>query len=177
MRGSLNRNGFTYLTALMLVMIMGIMLGAVGQSWRTLMQREREEELLFRGRQYKNAIERWYNPGAGIQPTPLKDLKHLLQDPRSQAPRRYLRRLYTDPVTGGEWVKIEDPQKGIRGVYSSSEEKPLKVGGFPDDLRELSDKTRYSDWQFVYLPTGTSGAGGTTTGTATPSGTPVVRTP
>ena len=38
----LNDRGFTYLMALMIIMVMGIMLGMVGQSWKTIMQRERE---------------------------------------------------------------------------------------------------------------------------------------
>lgn len=157
MKSSLNRKGFTYLLALMMVMVMGIMLSAVGQSWKTIMQREREEELIFRGRQYKDAITRWYNPrpGAGQHvATPLRDLKDLLQDPRTLTTVRYLRRLYTDPMTDKEWTVITDPTKGISGIASTSQAKPLKTGGFPDDLLDLSDKLHYSDWLFVYVPKG-----------------------
>jgi type II secretory pathway pseudopilin PulG len=170
MRYSLNRKGFTYLLALMLIMVMGIMLAAVGQSWKTVMKREREEELIFRGRQYKDAITRWYTPRAGSGQhvaTPLKDLKDLLQDPRSLTITRYLRRLYTDPITGKEWNVISDPNRGITGVFSSSEAAPLKTGGFPDDLKELSDKKKYSEWQFVYIQAATSGTPRTTGTTGT----------
>jgi len=166
MKSSLNRKGFTYLMALMMVMVMGIMLGAVGQSWKTIMQREREEELLFRGRQYKDAITRWYTPRPGTGQhvaTPLRELKDLQQDPRTLTTVRYLRRLYTDPMTGKDWNVISDPNKGITGIASTSEAKPLKTGGFPDDLLELSGKERYSDWLFVYVPPGKTG--GTTGGT------------
>ncbi len=99
----LNNGGFTYLLALMIVVIMGIMLGAAGQSWKTIVQREREEELLFRGTQIKNAITRWYTP-QGKQPaaTPLRDLRDLVRDPRSATRLRYLRRLCSDPITGKE---------------------------------------------------------------------------
>jgi type II secretory pathway pseudopilin PulG len=152
MRPRLNNGGFTYLMALMIIMIMGIMLGAVGQSWKTMMQREREEELLFRGAQIKNAITRWYTP-RGAQPpaTPLRDLKDLLRDPRSTTTFRYLRRLYTDPITGKEWTIISDANKGIIGVVSSSPLTPLKKDGFPDDLPDFAGKQHYSDWRFVYL--------------------------
>lgn len=151
MRPRLNNGGFTYLMALMTIMIMGIMLGAVGQSWKTMMQREREEELLFRGTQIKNAITRWYTP-QGKQPpaTPLRDLKDLLRDPRSTTTLRYLRRLYSDPITGKEWTVISDANKGIIGVVSSSPLTPLKVDGFPDDLSDFVGKQHYSDWRFVY---------------------------
>jgi type II secretory pathway pseudopilin PulG len=51
-----NQNGFTYILALTIVMIMGIMLGMVGQSWQLIKQRELEEELLFRGDQVGEVI-------------------------------------------------------------------------------------------------------------------------
>jgi type II secretory pathway pseudopilin PulG len=152
MRPRLNNGGFTYLMALMIIMIMGIMLGAAGQSWKTMMQREREEELLLRGTQIKNAITRWYTPRGGQPPaTPLRDLKDLLRDPRSTTTFRYLRRLYTDPITGKEWTIISDANKGIIGVVSSSPLTPLKMDGFPDDLSDFAGKQHYSDWRFVYL--------------------------
>ena len=149
----LNSKGFTYLTAMLLVMVMGVMLSAVGQSWKTIMQREREEELLFRGMQYKDAITRWYKPRPGQGQhvaTPLRDLKDLLQDPRSLTTVRYLRRLYTDPVTGKEWGVIADPSKGISGVVSTSVDKPMKIAGFPDDLSDFAGKETYADWKFMY---------------------------
>lgn len=148
----LNNRGFTYLLALMMVMVMGIMLGAAGQSWKTVMHREREEELLFRGTQIRNAIARWYAPrGTEQAATPLRDLRDLLSDPRSATPVRYLRRLYPDPVTGKEWTVISDPNQGIIGVASTSPLAPLKVDNFPDDLKDCAGKQRYSDWKFVYV--------------------------
>jgi type II secretory pathway pseudopilin PulG len=160
-----NRNGFTYLMALILIVIMGIMLGAVGQTWQTTMKREREAELLFRGSQIKAAITTWHTPGKGRPPSsPLTDLKQLLEDPRTVDKVRYLRKLYTDPITGKEWGVVKDAQRGITGVFSSSDEKPLKVDNFPDDLKDLAGKEKYSDWRFVYAPTaataGPQGAAG-----------------
>lgn len=151
MKRLLNRNGFTYLSVLVIIVIAGIMLGAIGTSWRTIMKREKEEELLFRGQQIRDAITRWYKPRGGQHAaTPLRDLKDLLQDPRTPATVRYLRRLYTDPMTNDEWDIIVDPAKGIVGVASKSKEKPLKTAGFPDDLQTFTGKTSYSEWQFVY---------------------------
>ena len=151
MINSPGNQGFTYIATLMIVMVMGIMLGVVGQSWKTAMLREREEELIFRGTQYKDAITRWNKPRPGQHiATPLRDLKDLLQDPRSPQTTKYLRKLYQDPVTGKEWNVIKDPVRGIVGVASTSDAAPLKKGGFPDDLKELSDKQKYSEWQFVF---------------------------
>ena len=145
--------GFTYIAVLIMIVIMGIMMGAVGQSWRTVMKREREEELFFRAGQIRDAIISWnkQRPGQHV-PTPLRDLKDLLKDPRSMAKVRFLRRLYTDPITGKEWTVIKDPTRGIIGVASPSEEEPLRKGGFPDEYADFEGKTKYSEWQFVYKP-------------------------
>jgi type II secretory pathway pseudopilin PulG len=144
-------SGFTYLMALIVVVIMGIMLAAAGQSWKTVMDREREEELLFRGMQYRDAITRWYKPRPGERPPPpLNDLKDLLRDPNTIATVRYLRTLYNDPLTGEDWVPIKAPGKGIIGVASSSEQKPIKQANFPKGLELLEEKDKYSEWQFVF---------------------------
>ena len=93
----------------MMVVILGIMLGSAVQSWTMIMQREREEELLFRGCQIRDAIARWYKPTpwpATDFPRPLMDLKYLLEDPTSPEKVRYLRRLYKDPITNKDFVPI-----------------------------------------------------------------------
>lgn len=127
-----NQNGFTYILALTIVMIMGIMLGMVGQSWQTVTQREREKELLFRGSQIKEAIENWNNKDypikGGKQRHPLMDLKDLLQDPYSLTKIKFLPqsyatevddantkcapdcaklKIYQDPMTGKNWNIIK----------------------------------------------------------------------
>lgn len=145
-----SEGGFTYLMALMIVMVMGIMLAKAGQSWQQLMQREKEEELLFRGSQIQDALTRWHRPaGGGHVATPLTDLKHLLQDPRTAATVRHLRKLYADPVTGKEWELIRDAGRGIIGVNSSSELKPFKTDNFPETLKGLTNKRSYREWQFI----------------------------
>lgn len=142
--------GFTYLAVLIMVIILGIMQGVAYQYMSTVMKREREEELLFRGQQIVEAIARWNNvynlknqPNHGT----LKDLKDLLKDPMALQTTRYLRRdptkEYNDPITGKEWEVIRDPsgQKGIIGVKSTSKAKPLKTGGFAES-RKLDPKDR-----------------------------------
>lgn len=165
--------GFTYLAALVLVIVLGIMLGAAAQSWTMLMKREREVELLFRGRQIVEAIARWYRPPvmAGAPPAvarPLTDLKDLLTDSKSLTKVHYLRRdpttVYNDPITGKEWAEIR-VGGAIVGVASTSEDTPLKQGGFLDAnypldatrdkylitmFKNFEDKPKYKDWQFVY---------------------------
>jgi type II secretory pathway pseudopilin PulG len=133
------------------IVIVGIMLGATGQIWSTIMKREREEELIFRATMIRNAIERWYKPMPGQHAvTPLNELKHLLEDPRALQKTRYLSRLYLDPLTGKEWALVKDATGGVVGVASTSEEEPLKTAGFPEEFKGLEGKRKYSEWKFVY---------------------------
>jgi type II secretory pathway pseudopilin PulG len=167
MRHTLHRSaGFTYITVIVMVVIMGIMLGAVGQVWKTVMQRDREEELLFRGLMYKRAITQWYTPAASTkQPLPLTKLEDLVKDPTSLEKKRYLPRLYADPMTGKEWGVVKDQTGGIIGVVSTSTDDAFKTTKFPEELKELEGKKKYSEWQFVYTKQqtqpGTGGSGST----------------
>ena len=128
------------------------MLSAASLSWQIVMQREREKELLFRGSQLREAINRWQTQVPGQRPPmKLNELKELLKDPHSTGTVRYLRRPYLDPMTGKEFETIPDPLKGIIGVRSASEEKPLKIA-FPEAFKEFKDKGKYSQWEFRYQP-------------------------
>ena len=55
--------GFTYIGLLILVAIMGVTLAMIGTFWHTDQQRAREQQLLFIGKQFSNAIYAYYeNP-------------------------------------------------------------------------------------------------------------------
>ena len=53
------QKGFTYLTILFVVAIMGAGLALTGQVWHTAAMRDKESELLYVGNQYRKAIERY----------------------------------------------------------------------------------------------------------------------
>jgi hypothetical protein len=118
--------------------------------WETESTREREAELLYVGNQYRLAIQRYVVSGPGLYP---RKLDELLKDPRSPSTRRHLRRLYPDPITrSSEWGIIKAPDGGIMGVYSRSEEAPLKVANFRMRDQEFASAAKYSDWKFSYAP-------------------------
>lgn len=149
-------SGYTYMTVLFIVMIMGVGLALAGQAWRTAAARDREAELLHVGNQYRKAIERYYLSGSRQYPRSLEDL---LKDPRQPRTERYLRRLYPDPVTGKtEWGFIKAPDGGIMGVHSLSGQSPLKVANFHPRDRALTGAMQYSDWKFVFTAAATRAA-------------------
>src|SRR5437899_5995019 len=117
--------GFTYLTLLFAVALIGLGLARAGEAWHTTAMRAREAQLLYVGGQYRRAIERYYLSGPAQYP---KSLQDLLKDARQADTQRYLRRLYPDPMTGkADWGLVKTPTGEIAGVYSVSDEKHFKT--------------------------------------------------
>ncbi len=140
---------------LLFVMSLGLMVAY--PVWKTQIQREREDELIFRGNQYVEAIRLFQAKNPGKFP---KDFKDLVE-------KKFLRRLYPDPMTaGGEWnlvLQSNQARRGnaggapqevlvgpasavaainnpaIIGVVSPSKAKSIKI---------LNDKDTYDQWLF-----------------------------
>ncbi|MFQ6070333.1 MAG: hypothetical protein ACE5LC_07390 [Candidatus Aminicenantales bacterium] len=150
--------GYTLLILLLAVSVLSIGLLIAVPVWQTQMKREKEEELIFRGKQYVEAIRLFQIKYPGSFP---RSLEELLEE-------KCIRKLYQDPMTkDGKWnvilpyrgvsVKkgtspqkvliaplnalssIENPQ--IIGVVSSSEKKSVK--------HYLGQET-YDRWLFFY---------------------------
>jgi type II secretory pathway pseudopilin PulG len=87
--------GYILLTLLLIIALMIIATAAVAPSIARQVQRDREEELIHRGMQYRRAI-RQFTKHTGRYPTRLEELQYTNE-------ARYLRRQYKDPITGGEF--------------------------------------------------------------------------
>src|SRR5262245_42824383 len=84
-----------------MIAVSTILLAVAVEPWQTVTKRDREEELIFRGEQYVEAIRRFQNK-RGALPVNLEDLH--------KKPETFIRQLYKDPMTkneegkwGGEW--------------------------------------------------------------------------
>lgn len=132
--------GILYLALLFSIVLIGIATAVAAPLWRTMVQREKEAELLFRLNEFDRAIEAYKKLHNGL-PQKLEDL---LEDKTQLQTRRYLRRIYPDPMTGKpDWV-LEyqvDPAgvaSGIKDVRSRSTEVGMK--------RIRGKGERYRDW-------------------------------
>ncbi len=153
--GRRKQAGFTYLALLIAVALGGAVLAAVGELSSHAQQREKEADLLFVGHQYREAIASYYERSPGGAKRYPQKLEDMLEDRRYPMPQRYLRRIYSDPMTGKpDWGFIEAPGGGIMGVYSPSETQPVKSGAFNRPDESFADATRYADWKFFYSPNG-----------------------
>lgn len=146
------QRGAILLLLMVLAVILGLAAGMAGQSWRTTMQRDREAELLWRGQQYQQAIASYYTVKHGPQQMFPSELENLLRDPRFPNMVRHLRKLYKDPMTGGDWELVTDSASRIIGVRSRSELTPFRQDGFPKSLEKLQGKGSYREWAFVFEP-------------------------
>lgn len=89
--------GHTLLIVVVMVTIMIVSSTVAVRVWSTVVQREREEELIFRGRQYAMAIF-LYRKNRGTLPADLKLLEE--KGPKGEF---IVRQLYKDPITGDDF--------------------------------------------------------------------------
>lgn len=149
-----DEGGFTFLGLMVIVVIMGIALSAVSEIWYTAHKREKEQELLFVGDQFRRAIIHFYErPPSGARRYP-SSLEDLLKDPRFPGVRRHLRKIYADPMTGTtDWGLVKGPNGEILGVYSQSSEEPAKKANFRRVDAMFEGKSKYSEWVFMAAAT------------------------
>ncbi|MGE3844217.1 MAG: type II secretion system protein [Vicinamibacterales bacterium] len=173
------------MAALLVAMaVMGVLMSVAMPSWRQMMQREREEELIFRGEQYARAVALFQRKYAGASP-PTIDL--LLE-------QKFLRKRYKDPMTpDGEFqIVCQNTQAGGRGAAGNGPTAPRPgeqattpatgrvqtapsgtqcLGGIAGvvskssatSIRLYNGRSSYSEWQYRYVDAGgQAGAAGAT---------------
>jgi type II secretory pathway pseudopilin PulG len=157
--------------------VMAVLMGMMLPVWTHMAQREKEEELIFRGQQYARAIGLFQRKFANTAP-PTIDL--LVE-------QRFLRKKYKDPITNDDFQPLyanQSPQAvgtpsgstrpgeaattdravapavqgrsgpgtpgGIIGVTSKSKESSIKI---------YNGRSKYNEWAFVYVQTAQRPAG------------------
>ena len=89
-------DGYAMAALIIGMAVMAIVMTAAMPVWKHAAQREKEEELVFRGEQYVHAIALFQRKYANAYP-PNIDL--LVQ-------QKFLRKKYKDPITGGDFVPL-----------------------------------------------------------------------
>ncbi|NOY24106.1 MAG: type II secretion system protein [Acidobacteria bacterium] len=101
-----NRKGYMFITVLVAVVILSISMAVLLKSWSYRTKRMKENELLFRGKQYARAIQHYYQIHRRY-PYTLEEL--------TRTKPRMIRQLWKEPMTkNGEWglVFLSDVQSG-----------------------------------------------------------------
>ena len=107
--------GYAMAALLVGLAIMAVMASVAMPVWRTLVQRENEEELVFRGQQYVRAIGLFQRKFANAFPSTIDLLVE----------QRFLRKKYTDPVNKNEdfvvlYQNMMQQQPGGRGAAGAA---------------------------------------------------------
>jgi type II secretory pathway pseudopilin PulG len=158
---SSRQKGYMLLALMLLVTMMLLALSVVLPRVTQQMKREKEDELVHRGKEYAMAIKRYYHSPAsrGNYPTSLEQLE-------SANHMRFLRKRFKDPMTiDGEWrlihfgeaeIKLTNPAGGPAsspGASGSLNTSPLGGSATPSPAPSASPSL------FASPSPGTLGAG------------------
>ena len=145
--GKQRQHGSVFMGLLVTVAMVAVMLMQVGTLWSSVLQRERELELLARGNEIRRAIGLYYAAGNTFP----KSLEDLVLDRRQPTVKRYLRKAYNDPLTRtADWGVIAGPGETIMGVFSKAKGTPFKQGNFSVINQSFTGQGSYQGWVFLY---------------------------
>jgi hypothetical protein len=146
---ALDSRGVTYLTVMFAIVLIGITLSAAGKHWSMIVQRERESDLLAKGMEIQQALALYSAAMKAGRLMPMEVYPQSLAE-LTRLPRPYLRKVYSDPMSGGDWEYLRAPTGGIMGVRSKSKVKPIKEREFPLPVRHFEGRKSYHDWMFQH---------------------------
>ncbi|SFD07346.1 type II secretion system protein [Massilia yuzhufengensis] len=143
--------GFTYLGLIIFVFIVGLVGAATLKAGALLERAQRETELLEIGAQFSAALKSYADATPRGQPPQPLSLQELLRDTRFPTPRRHLRKIFVDPVSGkAEWGIVSAGEGGrILGVHSLSQVPPLKQARFDERFPNFENREHIAQWKFM----------------------------
>jgi type II secretory pathway pseudopilin PulG len=173
-QGTGNR-GYAMAALLVGMSVMAVLMSALLPVWSHLATREKEEELIFRGRQYARAVGLFQRKFANTAPPTIDVLVE----------QRFLRKKYKDPITNDDFQPIYANQAAIQppgggpsaarpgqsATLSTPAQQTVQSGfggtgvraqggviGVTSKSKEESIKiyngrSRYNEWAFVHIQT------------------------
>jgi type II secretory pathway pseudopilin PulG len=151
LKGSASDAGYAMAALLVAMAVMAVLLTVAMPTWKQTVQREKEEELIFRGTQYARAIGAYQRKYANASPTSFDVLVE----------QHFLRKKYKDPVAvtqDGEFqpLYVGTPAAGSTGTLAS----PTPSGGgiigvvsknTAASIATYNGGTHYNEWMFIAL--------------------------
>lgn len=150
-----------YLVIILMLAVFAISIGLLVAVpvWQTQVRREQEEELIFRGKQYVEAVRLYVLKYPGRYPASLQELLD----------KKCIRKLYKDPMTEtGEWNVILNPGTVGSPAGGATEQQvllvpekllpsvkqPIVLGvvspSRKQSLRLYNNQETYDKWLFYY---------------------------
>lgn len=142
------QGGAVLLAVLVLLALLAYASVSLPFDFSGMQQRADEEELLFVGRQYRQAIDSYLRQSPGGPRAFPASLEDLLNDNRFPQPRHHLRKMFRDPVAPDQpWVLIKIGN-AIVGVHSQSGKQPFRSTGFGPNEAGFANARSYAEWEF-----------------------------
>jgi len=145
------QRGYSLLIAIIAINLVAVGMLAVRALWETKIQRDLEEELIFRAGQYVYAIELYRKKNNNLSP---RDFDKLIE-------KKFLRKKFKDPLsTTGKWdIVMQSTTPGEKLLLVVPEElvpsylnKGVIIGvcstANEDSYREYRKKKKYNEWAF-----------------------------
>lgn len=153
MRTRAGAHGYAMAALLVAMSVMAIVLSVALPTWKQTLQREKEDELVFRGNQYARAIGQYQRRNANASPPSLDALVE----------QRFLRKKYKDPVSPNEDGEFQllyvsnqgtGSQAGAGTVVSTTQSGGIMgvaSKSTAESIRIYNGKNHYNEWQFIAL--------------------------
>lgn len=106
--------GYAFAALLVALSVMSIMMSVAMPVWTNYVQREREEELIWRGNQYARAVMLWQRKFANTFPPTVDVLVE----------QKFLRKKYQDPITKDDFQVIPPTGVPVPGANNTSPTRP-----------------------------------------------------
>lgn len=168
--------GYAMAALLVAMSVMAVLMSALLPVWSHLATREKEEELIFRGKQYARAIGLFQRKYANTAPPTIDVLVE----------QRFLRKKYKDPITNDDFQPIyanqvmQAPGGGPTAqrpgqsatLTTPTQQTTTMQSGFnstgaglqggvmgvtskskDESIKIYNGRTRYNEWAFVYIQT------------------------
>lgn len=177
--------GYAMAALIIAMAVMAIVMTAAMPVWKHLAQREKEEELVFRGEQIAHAIGMFQRRTANAYPP---NLDVLVQ-------QHLLRKKYKDPIANSDFVPIaqgaqaattpggqagrggQQAGRGQQAGIGVGTQAPGPIGGIigvtskstDESIRLYKGRSHYNEWAFIYTPPAAAPGAGAP-GAAVPGG-------
>ncbi len=149
------QRGFAYIALMVVMTLLVLTLGMAAEEVAQRATRERETQLLFVGKQFRQAIGSYYEKSPQGNKQFPRTLDDLIDDRRFPKAARHLRKIYADPMRDStEWGLVRNEQGLIMGVYSLSDGVPVRTH-FDQVVQQSFGEgplMTYADWKFIYKP-------------------------
>ena len=145
-----NQRGSAYLAVMFIVVVMSIGMMAAAKQWKSVIQREKEADLLVRGLEIQSALKN-YSARERMRGVVQREIYPLTLEELTKGPKPLLRKVYKDPMTGEDWEYIREAETGrIRGVHSRAKLVTIKQHQFPPAVAHFEGLTHYNEWVFQH---------------------------